>query len=138
MTKITEVLKIIAPIAGDYTSISQAIAVAEAIESLYIFDAEKWVREHMDEYEGRRIAAIRDLRNVSAEFSTDHRPMGLKESKDIVDKVMPYVPSPVPPHPVDDYETPVEDEDGSLAYARMLERRAEEGTYSDPYYREPF
>lgn len=136
MTKITEVLKIIAPHLGEYVSVTSAIAIAEAIEDVYVFDAEAWVTARKDEYQDRRINAIKDLRDAAKEFGVV---MGLKEAKDVVDKVFPpRRPSVLSPHPVDNYETPVEDEDGSLAYARMLERRAEEGTYSDPYYHEPF
>ena len=117
------------------------------------FDARTWVRDHVEEFSNpvRKIQMIKELRAASPEL------MGLKECKDLVEEFLPPWtavrpgPSPrpdvperrlfddPPPYPPlhDDCDAcgtsypdePDNSENEDRAYAEMLERRAETGTW---------
>jgi ribosomal protein L7/L12 len=156
MAKIVEVLKIIAPYLGEYVSTATAIEVAEKIEAIYVFDPEAWVESHKDEYEGRKIQCIKDLRQAALDHGMV---LGLKEAKDVVVAAMPWKDTRTQPaldalreklnapSPLDNYCSdpdccdPRHGEDEDRAYAEYRERMAENGTWfgvPGPLDEEPF
>lgn len=106
-------------------TISMALAHADEIVKIFSFDPKEWAEAHKHEFGVRKIHFIKALRAAAYEF--DGSTLGLKECKDIVEAV---VGSPaLAPRPSPVTFEPLHDEDGSEAFARMLERRAEEGTW---------